>query len=241
MCSFLIVLLIQRRAFIVLLISTLWIACGITNCSLMFLRALPFTARDIFLVYDGLKVAKAYFNITEIILIASGVAVVLLLLAVSFFKLPKCRKPPKYSRQIITIASLVLILVFITTVGTGDIALASDNENINAAYDDCGFAFCFASSIFDSGIGKPDDYAQDKMEALKAQLDAIPDSSGKKPNIIYIQLESFFDPSTINGLNYSENPIPVFTRLKQDFPSVFLSVPSLGAGTVNTEFEILTV
>ena len=240
MCSFLIILLIQRRAFIVLLISTLWVVCGITNYSLMFLRALPFTARDIFLVYDGLKVAKAYFSVTDIILIATGAAAVLFLLVLSFFKLPKCRKPPKYSRQIITVASLVLILVFITTVGTGDIALASDYENINAAYDDCGFAFCFTSSIFDSGIGKPDDYSQDKMEALKAQLDAIPDSAGKKPNIIYIQLESFFDPSTINGLSYSKNPIPVFTQLKQEFPSGFLCVPALGAGTVNTEFEILT-
>ena len=60
------------------------------------------------------------------------------------------------------------------------------------------------------------------------------------PNFIFVQLESFFDPTLIAGAEFSDDPVPNFRRLKEDFSSGFLTVPSIGAGTANTEFEILT-
>lgn len=60
------------------------------------------------------------------------------------------------------------------------------------------------------------------------------------PNIIMVQLESFFDPTRIIGTEYTADPIPTFHQLKQEFSTGFLSVPSVGAGTANTEFEVLT-
>ncbi len=61
-----------------------------------------------------------------------------------------------------------------------------------------------------------------------------------KPNIIMIQLESFFDPSYLTGYTMSEDPVKNFTSLKKSYASGFLTVPVVGAGTANTEFEILT-
>lgn len=240
MCTYLIILLIRRRAFMVILVSVIWLGCGITNCSLMFLRSLPFTARDIFLVYDGLRVAKAYFAIIDIVLLALGILALILLLILGYIKLPKCNKPAKYLRSLVTISSLFLVLLFITTVITGDIALASDFDNINAAYEECGFAFCFASSIFDAGINKPDGYSREAIDNIKKSIGNDFTKGKTKPNIIYVQLESFFDPATIKGLEYSKNPIENFSRLREEYPSGYLAVPSLGAGTVNTEFEVLT-
>lgn len=60
------------------------------------------------------------------------------------------------------------------------------------------------------------------------------------PNIIFLQLESFFDPTRIIGAEFSKDPIPNFRALKNAYSSGFLSVPSVGAGTANTEFEIIT-
>lgn len=240
MCTYLIILLIRRRAFMVLLVSVIWIACGITNCSLMFLRSLPFTARDIFLVYDGLRVAKAYFTVIDIVLLAAVILAAVLILVLGYIKLPKSRKPAKFSRSIVTVSSLILLMVFITSVGTSDIALASDFDNINAAYDECGFAFCFTSSIFDTGISEPEGYSRETIESIKNGLGKTAPAPDIKPNIIFVQLESFFDPGLISGLSYSKNPIPNFTRLRENYPSDYLKVPSLGAGTVNTEFEVLT-
>ncbi len=60
------------------------------------------------------------------------------------------------------------------------------------------------------------------------------------PNFVFLQLESFFDPTHITGAAFSEDPVPNFRRMKESFSSGFLTVPSIGAGTANTEFELLT-
>lgn len=60
------------------------------------------------------------------------------------------------------------------------------------------------------------------------------------PNIIFLQLESFFDPTYIEGASFSKDPVPNFRKLKESCSSGFLTVPSIGAGTANTEFELLT-
>ena len=65
-------------------------------------------------------------------------------------------------------------------------------------------------------------------------------ASDSKPNIIVLQLESFFDPSLIKGLKLLDNPIPNFTAMRDSGPSGYLRVPVVGGGTVNTEFEVLT-
>ena len=59
-------------------------------------------------------------------------------------------------------------------------------------------------------------------------------------NVIYLQLESFFDITDLNDVTVNEDPIPNYHRLFDTCSSGFLSVPSVGAGTANTEFEILT-
>lgn len=60
------------------------------------------------------------------------------------------------------------------------------------------------------------------------------------PNIIFLQLESFFDVKYIENFSCTSDPIPFFTYLKENYPSGFLEVPSIGAGTANTEFECIT-
>ena len=66
------------------------------------------------------------------------------------------------------------------------------------------------------------------------------ESTKDYPNIIFLQLESFFDVKYIENFSASEDPIPFFTSLKEKYPSGFLEVPSIGAGTANTEFECIT-
>jgi phosphoglycerol transferase MdoB-like AlkP superfamily enzyme len=44
----------------------------------------------------------------------------------------------------------------------------------------------------------------------------------------------------MEGVTFSENPVPNFTAIKEQYPSGVLYIPVIGAGTVNTEFEILT-
>lgn len=62
----------------------------------------------------------------------------------------------------------------------------------------------------------------------------------RTPNIIFIQLESFFDPTNLIGATFTNDPIPTFHKLMEEYSSGYLSVPSVGAGTANTEFEVIT-
>ena len=55
-----------------------------------------------------------------------------------------------------------------------------------------------------------------------------------------IQLESFMDPSYFKNIEFETNPVPNYIRLKEEGLSGLMSVPNVGSGTANTEFEVLT-
>lgn len=60
------------------------------------------------------------------------------------------------------------------------------------------------------------------------------------PNIVFLQMESFFDVNHLKDVTFSENPVPNFTSMKENYTSGWLTTPSFGAGTANTEFEVLS-
>ena len=121
--------------------------------------------------------------------------------------------------------------------------ISADFSNLSDAYNDYGFGDRFLLSIVDRGVDKPDDYSR---EAVQDILDTIPagtdsgTAGNTKPNVIFVQLESFFDVNTLAGVTYSEEPLPNLKRLAAMYPSGQFEVPVIGAGTVNSEFEVLT-
>lgn len=60
------------------------------------------------------------------------------------------------------------------------------------------------------------------------------------PNIIVIQLESIFDTKYMKDFYVSESPMPALVSLKSNYSSGLFTVPAVGAGTANTEFEVQT-
>ena len=65
------------------------------------------------------------------------------------------------------------------------------------------------------------------VEEKTAALSADPQTD---VNVIFIQLESYIDPSMIQGLELSEDPVPNWTALKEAYSSGYLTVPVVGAG-----------
>ena len=59
-------------------------------------------------------------------------------------------------------------------------------------------------------------------------------------NVIFVQLESFFDVTRLSDVKLSEDPMPTIHALEQNYSTGYLSVPGVGAGTANTEFEVMT-
>lgn len=67
---------------------------------------------------------------------------------------------------------------------------------------------------------------------------AIADTT--KPDIILIQSESFFDPTTLTELNEAQKLTPNLVALRQSAQNGYMQVPAFGGGTLRTEFEVLS-
>jgi len=96
------------------------------------------------------------------------------------------------------------------------------------------------TNLFQSLKIKYDDY-QALNNTIETTINEIPmQMKSQPPNIVMVQLESFFDVNYIKDYDFSSNPIPNFVELRSKYSSGFLTVPSIGAGTANTEFEVLS-
>lgn len=91
-------------------------------------------------------------------------------------------------------------------------------------------------------VSEPEGYTRDAVDSIREILrgGAFEQEDGERPNILFVQLESFFDPMTVKTVTLSEDPIPNFRSLQENCIGGYLSVPTVSGGTANTEFEVLT-
>ena len=232
-------LFFKKRVFFLSFFAVFWLMMGIVNAIILIFRTMPFGTIDILLLPSVISTIPIYLDFWQMVLIIVLIALTLTAMVFLFFKSP--RSVPSYR-----MAALVFLLSAAALAGTYSLTVVGHEEarsktfaNISEAYEQYGFVYCFCTGALDQGIDKPDFYSQDAVNRLLAGLEEVPEPE-LRPNIIMVQLESFFDVSYLNDVVYDENPIPVFTYLKENYSSGFLTVPSIGAGTANTEFEVLS-
>ncbi len=244
-------LLTRRRVFAFSFLSIIWLVTGVVNSIVLVFRTTPFTAADLLLIKSAYSVMGSYLSMKQMMLLAAGAVLLLIFTGILFKKAPKRRERISYRNVICYIGGLFLIVYFSTLAGMESGLLADKFGNINAAYMKYGFPYCFGNSLLNTGISRPADYSAQIVDELIARVEmpishsVFPVSQQEetlqeKPNIIFLQLESFFDPSHVKGVDFSENPLPNFTAMRTEYSSGYLSVPSVGAGTANTEFEVIT-
>ncbi|MDO4356502.1 MAG: LTA synthase family protein [Clostridia bacterium] len=233
----------RRRMFVFCTVSLLWLVCGVANCVMVSFRTLPFTIIDLTLLKDAIKLFDVYFNLFQRILICvAGVAVVALILFL-FIKAPRISAVPLRSAfgSAVMLATLTIACI---NLGMNTQSLTLSLGNLTSAYQDYGFAYCFLVTFVDVGIDRPEDYSEQAIEEIQEQIESVSSDANQlfliHPNVVYVQLESLFDPKHIEGLELKEDPLPTFTQLKNDYPSGYLTMPSVGGGTANSEFEVLT-
>lgn len=239
--SLTLVYLFRRRCLMRCLISVLWLLLGIINGCVLLKRVTPFSYTDLKMVKDLLTMQSNYFNRTEETMVIIGLALVAVALVLLWVKGPKFRGKPKRLASLLAMVSMVFLIPMVTNAAVSGNVLASYFENLAQGYADYGFVYSFAASVVDRGMSKPKDYSEEKiheiMDSIRTEETVVTEDM---PNIICVLLESFIDPYEINFLNYSEDPVPNFHALYDNYTSGHLQVPVVGAGTANTEFEILT-
>ncbi len=231
-------LFLKRRFAMLFLTSIIWIILGVINAVVMSNRGTPLSAIDFLIIREAFSIAGAYFTLVELVLIA--VALVLLVaLIVLLFIFGARRTKVDYARSGISFGA-VCALCAIAFIGMSFGYVKS--ENIVSEYNANGFAYCFTRSLFVHGVERPDDDDVSKKNELMDKLVAGKDSDAAiaSPNIVVVQLESFFDVKHLTSVELSRDPIPSFTALKANGISGFLNVAHVGGGTANIEFEFLT-
>ncbi|MBE6955537.1 MAG: LTA synthase family protein [Ruminococcaceae bacterium] len=269
-CSLCVCLFVKRRYFALSLVSALWLGLGITNFVMMFYRVTPLSAIDFSLLGSVFSIIGVYLNPVQIVLIGAGFLVVVAALVLLFLRTPKRKphwRRAAYSTGGSALLAVALIMVGLHT-GTlnpsiGNLADAYQEYGF-------ALCFCTSlvdrgidrPEEYEDQIWELAEELTSKDSTLlhhprKKNPVILPLQSGQDftdpnmedeplteqtptPNVIFLQLESFIDPEQITKYDYSEDPTPTFSRLKGLYPSGYLSVPSIGAGTANTEFEIIS-
>lgn len=104
-----------------------------------------------------------------------------------------------------------------------------------------GLLLAFAFNLDAVTVAKPSTYDRVAVrDALGAEKPAPPPPPPTRPTVIVVMSESFFDPTALPGVSFSEDPVPTLHRLQAEASSGALYPPVFGGGTANTEFEVLT-
>lgn len=235
------VYLIRRRVLGRILISGFWLFLGTINGCILSNRVTPFGYTDLKCINDLLSMQNTnYFTAREAILVVSIVAAFFAMCIYLFFKGPKFNGR---RRTFLTpcLVGLCMLMVPVTTqAAQNSNILASYFANIAQGYENYGFVYGFSTSVVDRGMKKPENYSPESIETAKENSKKETTENTEKPNIITVLLESFIDPTEVDFLQFSQDPIPNFRKLTENFTTGYLKVPVVGAGTANTEFEILT-
>lgn len=238
--TFLVVYLFRRRMLVRLFLTFFWFLLGVINCVILSNRVTPFTGPDLRNLSDGATVITKYMSAGSVILAFGAIAVVLVFLVWFWFKGPKYRGKIRWYVNIPGIIIGVVLFAGVTNLALERRVLSSYFVNIAFAYEDYGYPYCLAVTLFETGISEPNGYSEELVDEIEESEGEPEEDDSVMPNIIFLQLESFFDPSTVTYLNLSEDPIPTFHQLMEEYSSGWFRVPVVGAGTANTEFETIT-
>lgn len=240
--------LFRRRRAVLVTTCLLWLALGAVEYLIVKYRAQPFSSVDILMLKDAFSLTTMYFTWPEIILMF-GAGFGLIVAIVLMFAHMKRRKRFNLAASLLTFVGFALLCVMLSAVGVRTGALPQRFETLADAYNDYGFAYCFCFTFGQQGISRPDSYSTETVAEILQDIDDDDEmayhvfgeaDNTAQPNVIVLQLESFFDVNTIIGAEFSADPTPTFNRLCRNFPSGLLYVPTIGGGTANTEFEVLT-
>lgn len=242
--------LFRHRRAMTWTISILWVILGFANFMVRHNRTLPLSSGDLLLTYEVVSLITVYFSWVEIIAMLAGAAALIAAIAWMFSSTPR-RKRMNYAFGIGVVAVMTLAIfgVHMLAIKAGVLPdVFPDRVN---SYRDYGFTTCFTFTFGQKGIARPDDYSPKAVEEI---LDEVVDEPAapvpasqrfdseamKRPNIVFVQLESFFDLDTMLETKLSRDPMPNFHELLKNWPTGELYVPTVGGGTANVEFEVMS-
>lgn len=231
----------KKQKTLYFLISGIVMSLSIASAIITKFRGTPLTAGDMYSIKDGLSIAQKYLG-NNLIIIISIIIILLALLIFSFIKEKKAIDI-SYKRAIFMFLSTIVLSTSLYKIDNKMGLIKTYNWDLAASYRANGFLVSYYKSIRELKPKKPTTYNKASIDKIKDSLEEeTVNVNGQvvNPNVIVVQLESFVDPYRFKGINFTEDPIPNIRKLEQEGPHGIMGVPTFGAGTVRTEFEVLT-
>lgn len=163
---------------------------------------------------------------------------------------------PRMARITVGLLSLVLLYLFaIKSPPVNWLMKQMQVSNIlwdqQQNYSVNGQSLAFMMNLQNSKMPTPEGYSEVSMKSIAAALStkSLPASarvadtqavSSKKPNVIFMMNEAFWDPTLMTNVTFSEDPVPTVHQLQKETTSGYMLSPQIGGGTSNVEFEVLT-
>ena len=119
----------------------------------------------------------------------------------------------------------------------------SNRSYITSVYEELGFPYCFCYNFNSYLVEKPEGYSAEEVRTYLAQHPETA-GAGENVNVIMVMNEAFSDVTNFETFLYGEedNPLRFYNSLIQSDRVVagHIIVPNFGAGTANTEFDVIT-
>lgn len=226
------------------LTNLIWGLLSYINLLKVSSRGDPFVPGDLLLLTEGMEAVGSYsleLHLSRLLLIL-GISLGLWLLGARW-KTPKIRLRP--------LIGVVLLGAFAVSMhfGYGNKALyesfhGPDRSNVPQIFEVFGFPYNFLRNFNLYPVDKPEGYSEAAVQERMAEYAADPVCPETRPNILMVMCEAFTDLPNLDCFTYSaeDNPIAAFNALAASEQTVagHLVVSNTGAGTANTEFDILT-
>lgn len=213
----------------------------------------PFFPWDIFLNKESMNILPLVANKQALMRIGITLAVFLALFVLSF-RAPRLRLRPSSRAAVLLVSALALYSFGVNAPWTSRVlnlmGVSEIEWNQSENYGNNGMSLAFTMNVKNAIVPKPSGYNEQEMAKIAmtlqnqsgvqtASAEADP-FHGKKPNVIFIMNEAFWDPTLLPNVTFSEDPVPTIHRLQQESTSGYLLSPQFGGGTSNVEYEVLT-
>jgi phosphoglycerol transferase MdoB-like AlkP superfamily enzyme len=180
--------------------------------------------------------------------VIAAVAAALILLAVTF-AIPRVKKKRTY--RIVCVIAAAFTIFFCMNIQNNLFAkplsrmgVVDYNWNQKENYLLNGFMIAFLQNLGSKIQSEPADYNEATMSEIvrkySTDSSAAAASGAEKPNIVYVMVESLFDPTRLRNVTFSEDPMINLHQYQNTYQTGWSLSPTFGGGTSNVEFEALT-
>lgn len=225
------------------------------------MRGEPFLPWDLSQVGDLMDVQDNISYAIQPSMVVTLVIFAALAVFAVFIKIPsKKQDKQKFIRRLIAAGAalaggLVLMFgIFLNPSGTALVKIRPDAWMQDRYYRTNGVLTGFLTNLQLLNIAVPDGYSEKAVlavaeetekNAAKSSLYATSYAAAKSeteqtPNIIFVMAESFWDVTSLPGIEYDRELLTNFKALSAEGASGYAYTPSFGGGTCDVEFEALT-